>query len=68
METLSWASRYDGASFWRVAQPRVGLRGDRSAVDELYVRRIGESVALANGCAATMGSDGEVVRRPGWFF
>ena len=28
-QTMSWASRFDGASLWRSAQPRVGLQGNQ---------------------------------------
>jgi hypothetical protein len=54
-QTLSWASRYDGASLWRCAQPKVGLQGNRNASDELYIKMIGECAALANSQAAASG-------------
>ena len=54
-QTLSWASRFDGASLWRSAQPKVGLQGNRSAADELFMKKIGESAALANSQAAVNG-------------
>ncbi len=52
LQTMSWASRYDGASLWRSAQPKVGLQGNRSAADELFMKKIGECAALANSQAA----------------
>jgi Myotubularin-related. len=54
-QTLSWASRYDGASLWRCAQPKVGLQGNRNASDELYIKMIGECAALANSQALVSG-------------
>lgn len=54
-QTLSWASRHDGASLWRSAQPKVGLQGNRSTADELYMKKIAESAALANSQAAING-------------
>ena len=48
MQTLAWASRWDGASIWRCAQPKVGLQGNWSLADEVYVRRIGEAAAFAD--------------------
>mmetsp|Transcript_4348 Transcript_4348/g.8352 ORF Transcript_4348/g.8352 Transcript_4348/m.8352 type:complete len:1261 (+) Transcript_4348:270-4052(+) len=54
-QTLSWASRYDGASLWRCAQPKVGLQGNRNVSDELYIKMIGECAALANSQAAASG-------------
>jgi len=68
MQTLSWASRHDGASLWRAAQPKVGLQGNRSPADELYVRRIGEAADLANVCAASMGGGRGVGKRPEFGF
>ncbi len=55
MQTMSWASRFDGASLWRSAQPKVGLQGNRSPADELFMKRIAESAALANSQAAARG-------------
>jgi len=52
---MSWASRYDGASLWRSAQPKVGLQGNRSPADELFMKKIGECAALANSQAAVNG-------------
>lgn len=54
-QTLSWASRFDGASLWRSAQPKVGLQGNRSAADELFMKKVAESAALANSYAAVSG-------------
>jgi len=61
MQTLSWASRYDGASLWRSGQPKVGLQGNRSQADELYMKRIAEGAALANSHAVT---SGKIPKRP----
>lgn len=55
LQTLSWASRHDGASLWRSAQPKVGLQGNRSPADELFMKKIAESAALANSHAAVNG-------------
>lgn len=52
LQTMSWASRHDGASLWRSAQPKVGLQGNRSAADELFMKKIAECAALANSQAA----------------
>ena len=54
-QSLSWASKYDGASLWRCAQPRVGLQGNRCTSDELYIKKIGECAAFANTRAAANG-------------
>jgi len=61
MQTLSWASKYDGASLWRSAQPKVGLQGNRSAADELFMKKIAESAALANSQAF---NNGNMPKRP----
>ena len=55
MPTLTWASRYDGASLWRSAQPKVGLQGNRSEADELYLLNISKCAAMANENAALAG-------------
>lgn len=55
MQTMSWASRFDGASLWRSAQPKVGLQGNRSPADELFIKKIAESAAHANSQAAAKG-------------
>jgi len=60
-QTLAWASRHDGASIWRCAQPRVGLQGNRNVADEMYIKKIGECAALANSQAAV---SGKLPRRP----
>jgi len=60
-QTMSWASRYDGASIWRCAQPKVGLQGNRSTADEMYIKKIGECAALANTQAAL---SGKMPKRP----
>jgi myotubularin-related protein 1/2 len=61
MQTLVWASRFDGASIWRCSQPRVGFQGNRSTADELFIKHIGECAALANAQAA---SKGQILERP----
>jgi myotubularin-related protein 1/2 len=60
-QTLSWASRFDGASLWRSAQPKVGLQGNRSPADELFMKKIAESAAFANSQAAV---NGRIPARP----
>lgn len=54
-QTLSWASRHDGASLWRCAQPKVGIQGNRNSTDERYIQMIGECAALANSQAVMNG-------------
>lgn len=60
-QTLSWASKHDGASIWRCAQPKVGLQGNRNASDELYIKKIGECAAFANTRATV---NGKMPKRP----
>lgn len=55
MQTLVWASRFDGASIWRSSQPRVGFQGNRSTADELFIKNIGECAAFANAQAVMKG-------------
>jgi hypothetical protein len=47
---LTWCSD-GGASIWRCSQPKVGLQGNRSPPDELFLRHIAESAAGANAMA-----------------
>lgn len=47
---LTWCSA-GGASIWRCAQPKVGLQGNRSPADELFLRHIAESARGANAMA-----------------
>ena len=54
-QSLSWASKYDGASLWRCAQPRVGLQGNRNVSDEIFIKKIGECAAFANTKATANG-------------
>ena len=62
---MSWASRYDGASIWRCAQPKVGLQGNRNTADEMYIKKIGECAALANTQAVL---SGKMPKRPSTAF
>ena len=48
MQMLARASPWGRASIWCCAQPKVGLQGNRSLADEVYVRRIGEATAFAD--------------------
>ncbi len=54
-QCLSWASKYDGASLWRSAQPKVGLQGNRNISDELFIKKVGECAAFANTRATANG-------------
>lgn len=40
LPVLTWTSGIDGASIWRSSQPRLGLQGNRSAGDEVYLQQI----------------------------
>ena len=51
LPALTWTSGTDGASIWRCAQPKVGLQGNRSSGDELFLKHIMESAASANAMA-----------------
>lgn len=42
LPVLSWGCGVDGASIWRCSQPKVGLQGNRSSLDERYLRIIAE--------------------------
>jgi myotubularin-related protein 1/2 len=48
LPALTWASSQSGACIFRCSQPKIGLQGNRSAADELYVRHILERAAAAN--------------------
>jgi len=50
LPSMSWCG-VGGASIWRSSQPKVGLQGNRSPADELYVRHIIESARGANAMA-----------------
>lgn len=50
LPSLTWCGT-GGASIWRSSQPKVGLQGNRSPADELYVRHIIESARGANAMA-----------------
>ncbi|KAL3926783.1 MAG: hypothetical protein SGBAC_013337, partial [Bacillariaceae sp.] len=47
LPSLAWCGT-GGASIWRCAQPKVGLQGNRSPADELFLRHIAESARGAN--------------------
>jgi hypothetical protein len=44
---MTWCGT-GGSSIWRSSQPKVGLQGNRSPADELYIRHIIESARGAN--------------------
>lgn len=50
LPSLTWCGT-GGASIWRCAQPKVGLQGNRSPADELFLRHIAESARGANAMA-----------------
>ena len=50
LPSMTWCSA-GGASIWRSSQPKVGLQGNRSPADELYIRHIIESARGANAMA-----------------
>jgi Myotubularin-like phosphatase domain len=50
LPSLSWCG-VGGSSIWRSSQPKVGLQGNRSSADELYIRHISESARGANAMA-----------------
>lgn len=50
LPSMTWCG-VGGASIWRSSQPKVGLQGNRSPADELYVRHIIESARGANAMA-----------------
>eukprot|EP00339_Tiarina_fusa_P009074 CAMPEP_0117083900 /NCGR_PEP_ID=MMETSP0472-20121206/59067_1 /TAXON_ID=693140 ORGANISM="Tiarina fusus, Strain LIS" /NCGR_SAMPLE_ID=MMETSP0472 /ASSEMBLY_ACC=CAM_ASM_000603 /LENGTH=823 /DNA_ID=CAMNT_0004812705 /DNA_START=85 /DNA_END=2557 /DNA_ORIENTATION=- len=52
LPSMTWCGT-GGASIWRAAQPKVGLQGNRSAADELFLRHISESARGANAMAET---------------
>ena len=45
---LTWSCGVDGASLWRASQPKVGLQGNRSTADEVYLKHIAESAMTTN--------------------
>ena len=47
LPTMTWCG-VGGASIWRSSQPKVGLQGNRSPADELFVRHIIESARGAS--------------------
>lgn len=47
LPALTWCGA-GGASIWRCSQPKIGLQGNRSLHDELYLRHIMERAAAAN--------------------
>ena len=50
LPAMSWCG-LGGASIWRASQPKVGLQGNRSPADELFLRHIAESARGANAMA-----------------
>jgi myotubularin-related protein 1/2 len=51
LPALTWTSGTDGASLWRCSQPKIGLQGNRSSADELFLKHILESASSANAMA-----------------
>ena len=47
LPALTWCGP-GGASIWRCSQPKVGLQGNRSTADELFLQHIAERAAAAN--------------------
>ena len=50
LPSMTWCGA-GGSSLWRSSQPKVGLQGNRSPADELFVRHIIESARGANAMA-----------------
>jgi myotubularin-related protein 1/2 len=50
LPSMTWCG-VGGSSIWRSSQPKVGLQGNRSSADELYMRHISESARGANAMA-----------------
>jgi hypothetical protein len=50
LPSMTWCG-VGGSSIWRSSQPKVGLQGNRSSADELYIRHISESARGANAMA-----------------
>ena len=46
LPSMTWCRA--AASIWRCSQPKVGLQGNRSPADELFLQHIGERAAAAN--------------------
>jgi Myotubularin-like phosphatase domain len=51
LPALSWCGP-GGSSIWRCSQPKIGLQGNRSAADEMYLKHILERAAAANAAVA----------------
>jgi len=51
LPALTWTSGIDGASLWRCSQPKIGLQGNRSTADELFLKHILESASSATALA-----------------
>lgn len=50
LPSMTWCN-IGGASIWRSSQPKVGLQGNRSPADELFLRHVAESARGANAMA-----------------
>eukprot|EP00934_Nitzschia_sp_Nitz4_P007436 Nitzschia sp. Nitz4//scaffold13_size275219//97220//99789//NITZ4_000863-RA/size275219-augustus-gene-0.229-mRNA-1//1//CDS//3329535981//7426//frame0 len=50
LPAMSWCG-VGGSSIWRASQPKVGLQGNRSPADELFLRHVAESARGANAMA-----------------
>ncbi len=50
LPALTWCG-VGGSSIWRASQPKVGLQGNRSPADELFLRHVAESARGANAMA-----------------
>ena len=50
LPALCWCG-IGGSSIWRASQPKVGLQGNRSPADELFLRHVAESARGANAMA-----------------
>jgi myotubularin-related protein 1/2 len=51
LPALTWSSGIDGASLWRCSQPKIGLQGNRSSADEMFLKHILECASSANAMA-----------------
>jgi Myotubularin-like phosphatase domain len=56
LPALSWCGP-GGSSIWRCSQPKIGLQGNRSAADELYLKHVLERAAAANAAVAAAASN-----------
>ena len=63
LPALSWTTGVDGASLWRCSQPKIGLQGNRSSADELFLKHIMESSAAANAVASNTANHQPIVSR-----